>query len=91
MPTNLIASGTTVAQSDDFTLAAGEEAHIHFFSASAPGTSPVNVDILLKNSAGTYTLYDTLSETRIGAVITAPGTYAVKRGQCTVAVGVDRD
>jgi hypothetical protein len=92
MPTNLITAGTTVAQSDDFDLAVADEAHIHLF---APGFSPavphVTVSVLVKDSQGGYTEVMCLDQDKISGVIQGQGTYAVRRGVCALAVGVDRD
>ena len=92
MPTNILTAGTTAAQSSDFDLAAGEEAHIHLFSPGfAPAVPHVTVDVLIKDSGGGYTVIEKLTQDKVGCVITGAGTYAVSRPVTMRSVGVDRD
>lgn len=82
---NLIPSGTTKVQSADFTVAAGTPVTVSVF----PSRGDTRVDILLKNSDGTYTAHGQLTPAEPVRVIRGPGTWAVLRQACANAIGVD--
>ncbi len=82
---NLLTKAATAAQSADFVVVAGTPVTVSLF----PGTGDARVDVLLKNSDGTYTPHGQLTPANPIWVIRGPGTWAVKRQACANAVGVD--
>lgn len=84
----LIASGTTLASSADFTLT-GESSTL-FFTAAAAQIPDAIALVEIKSDGGTYHIVGRITGTSPAQVLTGPGTYRVSRLACTVAVGVDR-
>lgn len=86
MATELIAVGTTAANSADIVVAAGEVATI---GLKVDAGSDAQVQIQLKDAGGGYNLIGYVG-TREGAkAITAPGTYRIVR-KAGVSCGVFR-
>jgi len=86
--TNILASGTSAANSSDVIINAGEAVTLSAFSAGAvPYTAALSV--MIKTTGGDQ-LVGILSKVHgLQARIAAPGTYYVARGEITTAVGVD--
>jgi hypothetical protein len=91
MATQLLALGTAAATSADFTLAAGDVAHIHLRGSSPPAVPQGTVSIDVKGDDNSYTEVHRLTERNVACVIDAPGAYRVRRGVSTASIGVDRD
>lgn len=88
--TNLLTAGTTAANSSDFTLAAGESATILLKDAAGPRLSQgATVYIDMKDDAGQYFEIDRLNIDKPAVVLTAIGTFRVRR-PAGVSVGVSR-
>ena len=91
MATNLLTTGTTAANSSDFTLAAGEEATISLKDAAGTkisGGAQVFIDI--KDDAGQYFAIDRLGPDKVAVILKGVGTYRVRRIANGVSVGVFR-
>ena len=84
----LLAIGTTLAASADFTLS-GESSTL-FLTAAAAQVPPSVSLIELKSAAGTYHIIGKLTPDVPAQVLTGPGTYRVSRQACALGVGVDR-
>lgn len=90
MATELISLGTTATTSGDFTVSAGGSAHIHLKSATPPGIPPCTVSIDVKSGSDYFEIHR-LTEENPSAVVSATGTYRVRRALCDQSVGVDQD
>lgn len=94
----LIASGTTEANSADFTLAAGSSTTLYLKRTSGPGL-PADAEALVQIKSGTeYFTVGRLTSAAPAQVLSATGTFRVKRmpafgahGTTPLAYGVDRD
>lgn len=84
----LLASGTTLAASADFTLT-GETSSL-FLTAAAAQVPECVVLVEVKSAAETYHIIGKLTESEPAKVLSGPGTYRVSRQVCATAVGVDR-
>ena len=84
----LIASGTTLVTSAEFTLT-GESSTL-FLTAASVQIPAVVATVEIKSNAGTFHVVGSLTNSTPAHVLTGPGTYRVSRQACTVAVGVDR-
>ncbi len=84
----LLAIGTTLAASADFTLT-GESSTL-FLTAAAAQVPQCVALVEIKSAAGTYHIIGKLDEYNPAKVLTGPGTYRVSRQVCTTGVGVDR-
>lgn len=84
----LLATGTTLASSADFTLT-GESSTL-FLKAAAAQIPDVVVLIEIKDSSGVYHIIGKMEKENAAVVLVGPGTYRVSRQVCTTAVGVDR-
>ena len=82
--TNLIASGTTAANSSTFVVDAGAPAAIHITSA----TPNSNMTAVLERFDGT-SYYTVAGIAFPGAVVQGIGTYRVRRDIVPTAFGVD--
>jgi hypothetical protein len=89
----LIASGTTEANSSDFTVSAGVPATISLFDADGVFGNDVQATVFIKSSGGVYRAVHggALSCSRRELVIDGPGTYRVTKYASQVAFGVDKD
>ena len=89
---NLLAVGTTDADSATFTVAAGASATLSL-AIAASGILPdgVMVDIQKLTSAGGYITFSSMTKMHPAEVLTAVGTFKVHRYPCIPAVGVDID
>lgn len=89
----LIASGTTEANSADIVVAAGTPTTISLFNADGVFGNDVAATVFQKSSGGVYrpVLGGNLTAQKPALVIDAPGTFRVKKYASTVAFGVDRD
>lgn len=85
----LIASGTTLVASADFTLS-GDSSTLFLTAAAAQIPAGAVALIELKSAAGTYHIVGKLLTETPAVVLTGPGTYRVSRQVCATAVGVDR-
>ncbi|MEY9466302.1 hypothetical protein ABH973_006715 [Bradyrhizobium ottawaense] len=80
MPTQILATNTTAADSADVVVAAGTPLTVCLKDAAgALVGAGARVDILLKDDAGQYFLVDSLSSQKLAVVITGPGTYRFSR------------
>ena len=87
----LIASGTAEADSADFTLAAGDQATLFLKDAAGTTVNPHGVaQVHIKSADGEYFLVGKLDTAQPAAVLSAPGTYRVRRLAAAVAYGVDK-
>lgn len=83
MPSNILATGNTAADSADVVVAAGTPLTVVLKGAD----KLADVRIKLKDDAGTYTQVGTLSKASPALLINAPGTYRFTRiagGSCGV-------
>jgi hypothetical protein len=87
----LLAPANTQAQSEDFTVASGEESLLTLFDADSFDVPPCRVQVLKKSSSNTYTAMAELNEFNRSVVVAGVGTWAVLRLASTGAVGVDKD
>lgn len=80
MPTQILAVGTTAADSADVVVAAGDQLTVCLKDAAGPRLAAnAMVHILLKDDAGEYFRVDALSTARPAVVIAAAGTYRFSR------------
>lgn len=86
--TNILASGTTAANSSDVVITAGEAVTL---SAYAAGTFPLGVQlsVMMKTTGGAQPVGVLSRVDGVQARISSPGTYYVARGEINTAVGVD--
>lgn len=88
----LIAAGTTLANSADITLAAGESATIFLKSGSGPTVdTAARAAVQIKSSGAAYFTIGELDRATPVVVIDAPGTYRVQRMASSASVGVDQE
>lgn len=92
----LIAAGTTYAESADFTVTAGVPTAFFIKPASGNGDPPGGVDFVLqhKSSSGLYNAVQTLNARNIAdkGLLCAPGTYRMVRlGNGPASAGMDRE
>lgn len=91
MPTQILAVGTTAANSSDVVVAAGTPLTVCLKDAAGPKVvSTARVNILLKDDAGEYFVIDKLGSERPAVVINGAGTYRFSRlagGSCGVFSG----
>lgn len=89
----LIASGTTAANSADFTVLSGSPVNISLHDADGVFSNDVAATVFIKSSAGVYRAVSggNLSAQRAELVIDGPGTYRVTKYASVVAFGVDKD
>lgn len=83
----ILAIGTTVANSSDVTVAATPLTVCLKDAAGPTVASGIRVDILLKDNSGEYFYVDQLTSGKPALVISGPGTYRFTR-QTTVSCGV---
>jgi hypothetical protein len=89
MPTEILATGTTAANSSDVVVAAGGTLTVSLKDSAGPDLGPsVHVDILLKDDAGQYFPVDTLYIRRRAVQIVAAGTYRFSRTASVDPCGV---
>lgn len=89
--TELLATGTSAANSSDFTLAAGESATLFLKDADGGGlNSRALVYLEVKDETGQYTTIDSLTTNKPGFVLTAIGTFRVRRPAGGDSCGVSR-
>ncbi len=87
----LIAAGTAEADSADFTLASGDQATLFLKDAAGPRVSADAVaHVQIKSADGEYFQVGHLDSYNPAKVLSAPGTYRVKRIANAVAFGVDK-
>lgn len=87
----LIASGTAEADSADFTLAAGEQVTLFLKDAAGTTVNPHGVaQVHIKSADGEYFMIGKIDTSQPAAVLSAPGTYRVRRLAAAVAYGVDK-
>lgn len=87
----LIAAGTTEADSADFTLASGDQATLFLKDAAGPQVAGDAAAIVqIKSAAGEYFSAGVIDAAVPAKVLSAPGTYRVKRLAASAAFGVDK-
>jgi hypothetical protein len=88
----LLASGTTAAQSGTFTLAAGESATL-FLKAAVNNSigADVRVGVEVQDAGGVWQPIGQLNVSVPAQVLTAVGTFRVNRQVCAAAIGVDKN
>jgi len=80
MPAEILAIGTTLANSDDVVVAVGIPLTVCLKDAAGPLVDAYSkVLILLKDNSGEYFMVDELSGGRPGLVIIGAGTYRFSR------------
>lgn len=79
MATEILAVGTTAANSTDVTVAAGEQLTVGLKDAAGPAVGNARVEIQLKDDAGEYFTIATLTSSRSALVIAGAGTYRFSR------------
>jgi hypothetical protein len=89
----IVASGTTQANSSDFTLAAGTPATLSLFTASGVFANDMAATVFKKDSGGVYRALKggDLTAMRPELVLDGPGEFRVTKYASVVACGVDRD
>lgn len=87
----LIATGTTAADSADFELSDGESTTL-FLKKATSGSVDVSAfaEVQIKDAGGAYHPVTGLSFHQPSIVLAAPGTYRVSRPASSTAFGVDR-
>jgi len=89
MPTNVLTTDSTNADSSDVVVAANEELTVCIKDAAGPGVdTDAKVDVLLKDDGGLYFRVDQLGRNRM-ALIVGAGTWRFTRvsGTCGVFSG----
>lgn len=80
MPTQILAVGTTAADSSDVVVAAGATLAVSLKDAAGPNVlGGALVHIALKDDAGQYFRFDRLTTGRPALALVAPGTYRFSR------------
>lgn len=80
MPSEILAVGTTAANSTDQVVSAGTPLTVCLKDAAGPSVGDkVAVDVLLKADSGEYFKVDYLNNIRCAVMIVAPGTYRFSR------------
>lgn len=88
MPTQILATNTTAADSSDVVVADGGQLTVCLKDAAGSRVAPgARVDILLKDDAGQYFNVTSLDASKPAVVITGAGTYRFSR-QAGVSCGV---
>ncbi len=91
MPTQILATGTTAADSSDVVVAAGAQLTVCLKDAAGPNVvTGSRVEVKLKDDAGQYYKIDTLTPVKPAVVLAAAGTYRFSRiagGSCGVFSG----
>lgn len=87
----LIASGTTEADSADFTLTAGTSATLYLKDAAGSSVPPLSTAEVQIKSGTEYFTVGTLNIRAPAQVLTAVGTFRVRRMASAAAFGVDKD
>jgi len=84
----ILATGTTAANSADFTLS-GETSSLLLKWAAAPLDNSA-VDVMVKDAGGLYNRIGQLTTITPMVALIAPGTFRVSRPANSPACGVDR-
>lgn len=80
MPTNVLTTGTTNTSSSDVVVTAGTVLTVCLKDAGGPDVaSGARVDIELKDDAGAYFRFATLTPNNPALVLSGPGTYRFTR------------
>lgn len=87
----LIASGTTEADSADFILTAGGSATLYLKDAAGSAVAPLSTAEVQIKSGTEYFTIGTLNIQNPAQVLTAVGTFRVRRMASATAFGVDKD
>lgn len=87
----LIATGTTLTNSADFTLAAGASTTLYLKDATGATVPPECIALVQVKSGAEYFNVGQLDGVNSMRVLTAIGTFRVSRLANTSAFGVDRD
>lgn len=92
MATEILASGTTAADSSDVTVTAGIPVTIFLKSGSSvPVSSDADFDVKIKSAGSTYHTIGKLTGKTPALVIDGPGTFRVSRVTASGPVGVDKE
>ena len=93
MPTEVLAKGTTEANSTDITVAAGTPINVGLFRADEKEIEDhVQFPIYRKDPDGNYQPTGlTLYKYEPNVTLIGPGVYRVSRPVCTVATGIQTD
>ena len=86
----LIAPGTTAANSADFTLTDGQSATLYLKTAG-PAIAPASIAVIQVKSGASYFTIGQLTTGDPMQVLQAAGTFRVVRKPHTIAFGVDKD
>ena len=87
----LIAAGTTEADSADFTLASGDQATLFLKDAAGPQVlADAAAIVQITGAAGAYFSVGVINAATPAKVLAAPGTYRVKRLASSASFGVDK-
>lgn len=86
--TNILALGTTAANSRDIVVVEHQPVTISAFAASS-FPAGVTLNVMIKTSGGDQLVGTLSTSAGLQANITAKGTYYVARGSVATAVGVD--
>jgi hypothetical protein len=92
MATELLAAGNTAATSSTFVLAAGDSATILLKPAAGTATVPLQAGVVIEaeDSGSRWIPHQTVKGSEASFVLTAEGTFRVRRPAQTFSVGVDR-
>ncbi|WP_375597579.1 hypothetical protein [Devosia sp. Naph2] len=86
MATQLLAAGTTAANSSSFTLADGESASV----AMKGALQSASIIVEMQDDAAAWNAVGYLTAAEPGKIITGPGTFRVRRQANSPSVGVFR-
>lgn len=92
MPTTILASNTTAAESTDIELTDGTKSTLTLFDTEGGeirGDQRVALEV--KDANGNYTTIDYLSPNQPSLQVLGPATWRARRLVSTAAVGVTRD
>ncbi|MBC7603874.1 MAG: hypothetical protein H7255_14600 [Ramlibacter sp.] len=91
MATELIATGNTLANSADITLASGAYESLFLKDAAGPDTSSEAFALIqIKDSSGQYFTVGKLTKCMVGAQVAGPATYRVQRPGGPPTFGVEK-
>ena len=85
---SIIASGTTAADSDEFTLADGVTSNV--FISGSPGVD-ASAAVYIKTAGATFTYLGQITHGEREVKVYGPGTFKVSRAATATAFGVDRE
>lgn len=87
-----LTAGTSDTESSPFSLSANESATLYIVPAAGPEVpADSRVDIQIQGANNTWVTFGQLNVTNRAQVLTAAGTFRVRRRACTAAIAVDKN